>query len=892
MKKIEKAISEDLKDELMEEYDPKNWKNSDASRELSALLSQALRETTAPILDQEVDQDEIKDMGTPAREMYIQAIRNLRLELGGAEPSEAQKLQLREVLIKLQISGDQKIADKIKHADAVVLQILEGVVAGYTGKKGIIASAALGAGMGVAFACDQWIARVGMGATFGGIAGYKHAEGRRAREIELAAKEELYDDINDAQNLLGKWNSLSSFQKSELADYVKKFQALLRVKAVAGESEMDKAGRAAMRNYPHLRGWASSIISESLRLGLIVEKEDYGDFGKALGKIKQHSDEIVNQRIMEGEALNNGLLKKIMRSKFCGTVGGALVGAGAALAVGYGAQEAKQYLVEMKQHFFGSEQPQGGEAPQGKVAPEKTTAAKGAGTEIPAAAKLADMFGQTQVNEKYVDIIGKLAGAGAMKPGEIITAEKVSGWAGIFPDDYNNPDLVAAKLGELANHISDIGSAAGGHLSPEAMNKILENGGSALTKTEIAHIKTLFDMAGTDQESIDYVNQVIVGAGHSEAAYNYLMGDNMLVHKGEGISHPLTRQIEAWANNNKEAAIAAGAKEGHFHEWAQKQAGVIVQKENLAHTWIAPSDKVRVFLAGSSPKDWHIAHSGNFAESQMAEILPIKFSPGTEDHSSVTGGPANGYTLKSGGGTYGYNGKGELETINGVKVSKDVAQVLSQSNGKSIEYLKNMGYSSPAFKMSGVPNQFGATFTESGKTYNVTFHRDGTTDLPVYRPDSVSIVEGGKSTEFGGDHSAGKISANDLHHIPDAKLNLNAHWHSTPDMGPVNVSVGNKDLSLRPMIHDVNGTKEMVFAKQTPDGDKYLLFNSKGIAVGHADPDQSVHMWGDNDSPKSLGIEDKNLSLNLGDKKLSTAGLKGYRDIKPPGWVESAVKSK
>ncbi|MFH2018737.1 MAG: hypothetical protein ABII98_01970, partial [bacterium] len=325
----------------------------------SAFLAEAVREGQKEegkfkIIDKNRQEQEVVLSGN-AQRMYEDALKHLKQE-GGLELDATQKIELALAISKLQISGDQKVAEKVKSSDPLVVRALDGFFKAYSGRLGeeegklatvggVGASTVMGAAIGTAFFSFSGATRAAMGAAGFGLAGYrvgefsvkKEREKEAVKEIEIHIEKIRADNLNYKQSL--SQNSIASQQDRDIA--LKLLKSAVDKLKVAKKGKGNMAWAAAINNQPMLRAKADNIISELTREGIYGEREVFATWDKALNKIREegnHLDEIAE--VARGRKATGKEKAKIALY----SLAGAAVGAAFSFGLGYGAQELREHF--------------------------------------------------------------------------------------------------------------------------------------------------------------------------------------------------------------------------------------------------------------------------------------------------------------------------------------------------------------------------------------------------------------------------------------------------------------------------------------------------------------------------------------------------------------------
>lgn len=317
-------------------------------RMFASLIAEAARESSANF----VSTDKIAtDAGLSgdSRRIYIESVKDV--ENGGDVPTEKQKLDLAIAIKKLQ----ERSVGSIKEAamgDPVVIRIIDGIMAGFSGNKassknydlikGWGGTMVLGAGVAMAFSADSTLARAGLGALGGGAAGYHATENwrlKREKEQSRTGIEEIYSQAFDNLNTILNNNEINLGHAPGLlqqtTEQIQRLNRLLHGNAATADEALMVAALSENVDAPtknRLRAEVENLVYQAYRRGIFAER--------ALGNIENHSREATAEIPVQGK-LGAWLRKNGIRA--AGTIAGAAVGAGLAVLAGMGVQAIKEY---------------------------------------------------------------------------------------------------------------------------------------------------------------------------------------------------------------------------------------------------------------------------------------------------------------------------------------------------------------------------------------------------------------------------------------------------------------------------------------------------------------------------------------------------------------------
>lgn len=324
-------------------------------RQFSAILSEVMRQS------QEEKQTKVGDtvLEGNAQRMYLDALKQLKLE-GGLELSEAQKIELALAISKLQVSGDQKVLEKVKAADPAMVKILDGLMKAVSGRSadqtgvlktagGIAASSLMGSTVGMAFLTSSGWARASMGAATGGLVGYRMGKKSEAKLLEKEAIEELKNiklpeflqKIEDYRKIADQ--AYKDAAKPELIKLVDGYKM-----ALLGKGDLVLA--KVLEKNPLLRTQVQDAVYEANSLGLYVERyvedksdskverKDFSNWSFVLSKIQE------NGKKFEEEADKEMAQRKKTGKVVLYTVFGAGIGVLGSFLIGEGVGMAKEKM--------------------------------------------------------------------------------------------------------------------------------------------------------------------------------------------------------------------------------------------------------------------------------------------------------------------------------------------------------------------------------------------------------------------------------------------------------------------------------------------------------------------------------------------------------------------
>jgi len=330
--------------ELMQKRFGANEDKFEAGTEnmFATLVAEAIREVNAEIGKKETVTGG-PELAGKAKAIYIQHLKEFKWE--GEEPTDEQKRQFAIAINILMEKGQAATQEAVRNADPLVVRMLDGIMAGYSGSaaskekyglKGAVTTTALGAAAGVAFFSSQWYARGAMGALGGAAAGYHYGEGKRLGRLEKAAESQVTDRLIKAD----RWRK--DFEKgmitpedtAALCDEISKFNRYL--KGIA-DSEAEENIVALLQSPERavLRKQMENLVYESYRRGLFAHL--------AILEMQKRSVEAA----AEGKMTGGDRFKKWIKKNGERTIwafGGAVAGAALAIAAGEGIKEVREHF--------------------------------------------------------------------------------------------------------------------------------------------------------------------------------------------------------------------------------------------------------------------------------------------------------------------------------------------------------------------------------------------------------------------------------------------------------------------------------------------------------------------------------------------------------------------
>ncbi|MDD2656387.1 MAG: hypothetical protein PHQ18_02340 [Patescibacteria group bacterium] len=500
----------------------------------SAILAQTTRDLTTEMsqLSEVAEVTEAKDLQGNARVLYERALAHLEIK----EEDVENKRKLAQIIFKMNGKGDSK-AELLSKDDPKIMRLLESVVSIYSGKTGIVASAAMGGIVSLAYLADSEITRASMGALFGGIKGYKEGRARQVESQQAKARGSIYTDISDlrAVNQTAfrdpsySIDSLSAENRKVLRDKVIRLKRLVHINAEPADLAVfgivkkdekgnyvdynanviiDKDGKLVDAEARMLFMDMRSAITDAERIGLLHERqEDRKNMGVVLEQLQARSKEIEEGLPKERKGLmrtfGNWLANKTYRNKtFTYTVGGAVLGAASALLIGAAAKE-------IKEGIFGT--PAGGMNPDNLGGKGANALGEKAGVGAAAVAKAGENGGA------IAGLDNNHAGT-ASNTGEL-PAESPNNHEGLLnPEVESKPQIFSLKVGK--------GGSAWGTLD----RTLTDKGAPAEFKDLFASDKKAF-AAWREQQLEDMGYKKVNGhMGHPVTIHE---GAEMKVYKGE-----------------------------------------------------------------------------------------------------------------------------------------------------------------------------------------------------------------------------------------------------------------------------------------------------------------------------------------------------------------------
>ena len=374
----------------------------------SAILAQTTRDLTTEMsqLSEVVEVAEAKELKGNARVLYERALAHLEIK----EEDVENKKKLALIISKMNDKGDSKV-EMLAKDDPKVMHLLESVVSIYSGKTGIVASAAMGGLVSLAYLADSEITRASMGALFGGIKGYKEGRARQVESKQAKARTSIYGDISELRavsktsfdNPSFSIDTLSAENRKALRDKVIRLKRLVHINAgpedlavfgivkkdkegnnvdYNGNVIIDKDGKLVDAEARMLFMDMRSTIADAERIGLLQERqEDRKNINVVLQQLQERSKEIEKGLPKSRKGLmrtfGNWLANKTYRNKtFTYTVGGALIGAASAVLVGHVAKEVRNELFGPSDSFLKAQAQDDYDEMTGEFDPTKSAVGK------------------------------------------------------------------------------------------------------------------------------------------------------------------------------------------------------------------------------------------------------------------------------------------------------------------------------------------------------------------------------------------------------------------------------------------------------------------------------------------------------------------------------------
>lgn len=311
----------------------------------SSIMAEAIRDASAQegLVTGGGAGEEAESLTGDSLRLYIQSLKNAAES--GMDLSAEQKTKLALALRDLAGKTEQYQTEAVEKSDPVVIRLLDGVLAGYSGAKAssenytmgsAAGTMALGAAAGTLFFSNSKWARGILGGLGGATAGYKLGESRRSKnELEKTQKDfqVRLDVVNSAwTKFLQNPGTLKADELRNFGDEIKKFQRYLQGNAdtVAEEQVVD-----LLDSSPILKQQTENLIYQAYRRGVFARI--------ALADMQQHTEEMFKDSQIKLADSTWAATKKFT-SRALWTTGGAVLGAGSALLAGWGIQEMREYF--------------------------------------------------------------------------------------------------------------------------------------------------------------------------------------------------------------------------------------------------------------------------------------------------------------------------------------------------------------------------------------------------------------------------------------------------------------------------------------------------------------------------------------------------------------------
>lgn len=319
--------------------------NAETSAIFSSIMAEAIRVASDEMVKGDVgdfSNTETQALVGDSKRLYIQALKNARE--AGLDISPEQKVSMAIALESLVKRGGMKNAEAVKASDPLVVKMLDGVMAGYSGQmasrenygvSGTVATVAIGATVGAAFFSNSMIARGVLGGLGGATAGYKMGEGMRVKREVKKASETFLPRFNTVNAQWEKYsNDAGSFTADELknfGDEIKNFNRYIKGEA---DTVAEQKIVELIKQNPQLRKQIENVVYQAYRRGVFARI--------GLAEMKKHAEEKEKEsKIKLADTTKTWLAKTGWR---VGSVlAGATVGAGLAVAAGYGVQELREH---------------------------------------------------------------------------------------------------------------------------------------------------------------------------------------------------------------------------------------------------------------------------------------------------------------------------------------------------------------------------------------------------------------------------------------------------------------------------------------------------------------------------------------------------------------------
>ncbi len=322
------------------------------SGETKAIFSSIMAEAIRTASDEMVKGDagdfsstEANALSGDSKRLFIQALKNARE--AGLDVSAEQKVSMALALQSLIKRGEMKNVEAVKASDPLVIKMLDGVMAGYSGQlasrenfgmAGTATSMVAGAAVGAAFSSAEYsvIARGVLGGLGGATAGYRFGEGLRAKREVKKASETFLPRFNETniqwENYSKNPESLDIDELKKFGDEIKSFNRYLKGEA---DTVAEQNIVSLLKDNPQLRKQIENLVYQAYRRGVFARI--------GLAEMQKHTEESTkDSNIKLSDSTKKWLEKQIDRGIY--TTAGAMVGAASAIVLGRGFQEIGKHV--------------------------------------------------------------------------------------------------------------------------------------------------------------------------------------------------------------------------------------------------------------------------------------------------------------------------------------------------------------------------------------------------------------------------------------------------------------------------------------------------------------------------------------------------------------------
>jgi len=268
----------------------------------SSIMAEAIRtasEEAVKGVREDFSSDESRTLKGDEKRLYIQALKNARE--AGVELTQDQKIKMAVALQDLTRRGEQVRAQAVKETDPLIIKMLDGVMAGYSGQlankenyglAGSTATVAAGAAAGAAFFSSSAVARGILGGLGGAAAGYKIGEGLRSKAEVKDAESAFMPRFQKAAQYWEQYsndpNYLLPEELKEFGDDIKNFNRYLKGEA---DTVAEQKLVALLQSNPQLRQQTENLVYQAYRRGVfarinLVEMQQHAQEASAVAEIK------------------------------------------------------------------------------------------------------------------------------------------------------------------------------------------------------------------------------------------------------------------------------------------------------------------------------------------------------------------------------------------------------------------------------------------------------------------------------------------------------------------------------------------------------------------------------------------------------------------------------